>query len=310
MSIRMGEQIAMTHTEAAKSGIGLYCNAGGGSWHRVLTQSDAGVVVDKHRLDFEAVWKSSPTKEMPPESDRKFIAWGDLDVPLPDRKIPCWGFALTYPDHRSETIDAESFRFVKEAPPIANSKAIPYREHLDYELEIGLLMHRNAPGRFGYFLANDLTDRGVQVENYDAKDPAPGFGKAKSFEGALRAGPLLAIGDASAWPMMSASLKLNGEVRQTLSAENCRLDPEQVHGELFADHPDESWLVVATGTSAGTLFRVPQTREKLKALVAGKFSMKRAGQVWLNSLRFLIPGDKIVLQSPILGRSEARLEEE
>ena len=62
VSIRMGEQVAMTHTEAAKSGIGLYCNAGGGRWHRVLTQSDAGVLVDKRRLDFDTVWKSSPRK--------------------------------------------------------------------------------------------------------------------------------------------------------------------------------------------------------------------------------------------------------
>jgi 2-keto-4-pentenoate hydratase/2-oxohepta-3-ene-1,7-dioic acid hydratase in catechol pathway len=147
----------------------------------------------------------------------------------------------------------------------------------------------------------------LQVEHYDARNPAPGFTRAKDFAGSLRAGPLLAVGDASVWPRLTASLTLNGEIRQTLRAADCQLDPARLHRELFAGHEGDPWLLAATGTAGGTLFRSPQIRERLLALVAGGFSLKRARLSWLNGLRFLAPGDTLVLESPVLGRAESRI---
>ena len=48
--------------------------------------------------------------------------------------------------------------------------------------------------------------------------------------------------------------------------------------------------------------------EKIRAIFGAGFSMKRAQRAWLNGLRHLRPGDEVILQSPILGRGEARLE--
>lgn len=284
-----------------------YCCLAAGEWFRVLESSEAGVTADPRPLNADVVWQNALSGETPDEEKPRFISWHDLDVPLPHRGARCWGYALTYPEHRRETVNQAPFRFLKQGSVAAHSEPIPYREFLDFELEIGLLMHAETPDRFGYFLANDLTDRGLQVEHYDARDPAPGFTLAKNFPGSLRAGPLLAIGDASLWTEITASLTLNDVVRQTVRTIDCNLDPARLHRELFQVHDADPWLLAITGTSSGTLFRSPQIRERFMALVSGGLSIKRARRSWLRGLSFLAPGDKLVLDSPLLGRGETRV---
>jgi 2-keto-4-pentenoate hydratase/2-oxohepta-3-ene-1,7-dioic acid hydratase in catechol pathway len=283
-----------------------YCCVAAAEWYRVLAQSEAGVTVDPRRLNSDVVW-NGPVVPMPEGLEPRFIPWQDLDVPLPHRGARCWGYALTYPEHKKETLDSAHFRFLKQGTVESNSEPIPYRDFLDYELEIGVLMHRDTPDRFGYFLANDLTDRGLQIEHYDARNPAPGFTIAKDFPGSLRAGPLLAVGDASLWRHLTATLTLNGVDRQIVRAIDCHIHPRLLHDELFRDHEGDPWLLAATGTSSGTLFRTPRPREKVRALVAGGLSMRRARRSWLLGLKYLAPGDKVVVQSSILGRGESHV---
>jgi 2-keto-4-pentenoate hydratase/2-oxohepta-3-ene-1,7-dioic acid hydratase in catechol pathway len=284
-----------------------YCCVAAAEWYRVLAQSEAGVTVDPRQLTSEVLW-NGPAVEATTDVDPRFIPWHELDVPLPHRGARCWGYALTYPEHKRETLDSAHFRFLKKGTVEANSAPIPYRDFLDYELEIGVLLHRDTPDRFGYFLANDLTDRGLQIEHYDARNPGPGFTIAKEFAGSLRAGPLLSVGDASLWRHLTATLTLNGVDRQIVRAIDCHLHPRLLHDELFRDHEGDPWLLAATGTSGGTLFRSPRPREKVKVLVAGGLSMKRARRKWLTGLKYLSHGDTLVIQSSILGRSETRVE--
>jgi 2-keto-4-pentenoate hydratase/2-oxohepta-3-ene-1,7-dioic acid hydratase in catechol pathway len=278
-----------------------------GEWFRVIGSSDAGVEVDPRVLSAEAVWREAAANESADASESRFFKWEELDVPLPHRGARCWGYALTYPEHRRETVDQLPFRFLKQGSVASHWDTIDYRDFLDFELEIGLLMHAETPDRFGYFLANDLTDRGLQVEHYNARDPAPGFTLAKNFPGSLRAGPLLAIGDASLWTEITASLTLNDVARQTIRAIDCHLDPARLHRELFQAHDADPWLLAITGTTSGTLFRSPQIRERFMALVSSGLSFKRAKRSWLRGLSFLAPGDKLVLDSPLLGRGETRV---
>jgi 2-keto-4-pentenoate hydratase/2-oxohepta-3-ene-1,7-dioic acid hydratase in catechol pathway len=276
-------------------------------WYRVLAQSEAGVTVDPRQLTSEVLWNNAAVP-MPEGLEPRFIPWQELDPPLPHQGTRCWGYALTYPEHRRETLDSAPFRFLKQGTVESNSQPIPYRDFLDYELEIGVLMHRDTPDRFGYFLANDLTDRGLQIEHYDSRNPAPGFTIAKDFPGSLRVGPLLALGDASLWRELTATLTLNGVDRQVVRAIECLIHPKLMHEELFRNYEGDPWLIAATGTSGGTLFRSPRPREKMRALMTGLLSMKRARRSWLAGLKYLSHGDTLVLQSSILGWSEARVE--
>lgn len=283
-----------------------YCCLAAGEWYRVLTQSEAGVSVDPRALDSGQIWDGS-AGQTPEDLEPRLISWRELDVPLPHRGARCWGYALTYPEHRRETLRAPHFRFLKQGSVESNSAPIPFRDFLDYELEIGIVMHRDVPDRFGYFLANDLTDRGLQVANYNARNPAPGFTIAKDFPGSLRAGPLLLVGDASLWPQLTATLLLNGVVRQDVRAAECHIHPRLLHDELFREHDDDPWVLAATGTSGGTMFRTPGVYEKMRAMVAGRLSMSRARRNWLQRLRYLARGDKLVIQSPLLGHSETEV---
>ena len=303
-----GNDMAVSESSLMGAEVPVFCHLGAGAWHRVLSQSAQGVVIDTRRLNFGTVWQAPAKLPTVAKSRQRNVRWHDLKVPLPDAEASGWGYAFTYRDHKNETVDTPAFRCRQNGPVAGNSEAIPYRDHLDFELEIGLLMHRNAPDRFGYLLINDMTDRGVQVRTYDKKNPAPGFARAKAFEGSMRAGPLLAVADASLWPKLAASLSLNGEVLQNLSASRCEFDPGRFHQDVFSDSSAGSWAVAGTGTSAGTLFRTPSTGEKTKTLVASGFSMNRAKEAWLARLRFLEPGDEIVLRSPLLGTSKARVE--
>jgi len=119
---------------------------------------------------------------------------------------------------------------------------------------------------------------------------------------------LLDFVDSSILPDLSPTLSLIDHDRQVVRAIDCNVHPQLLHEELFREHADDPWLLAATGTSSGTLFRSPRPREKVRALVAGGLSVKRARHRWLTRLKYLSPGDKLVLQSPILGHSEARVE--
>lgn len=282
-----------------------YCCLKDGRWHRVIAQSTEGVTLAPDPLDADLVWRGQ--QDAGGGVSERFVAWGELDVPLPYRGARCWGYALTYPEHRRETLKKPAFRFLKQGSLEPNSEPIRYRPFLDFELEIGVLMHLETPERFGYFLANDLTDRGLQLEHYDARNPAPGFTLAKDFHGSLRAGPLLVVGDASVWPLLNASLTLNGQERQTLRAIDCALDPRRLHQELFRDHEGVPWLMVITGTPGGTLFHAPQFPDRMRAMLAGGLSPKRARRSWVRRLRFLAPGDTLVLDSAILGYNETQV---
>jgi 2-keto-4-pentenoate hydratase/2-oxohepta-3-ene-1,7-dioic acid hydratase in catechol pathway len=285
----------------------VFCRVGDNDWRRVLDQDDTGVQITGQALSFAQVWQAGLPPDPTPPGPVLHRAWNELLLPLPDTDIPCLGYALTYPSHQKEVSLDDSITFPKQAVPQSTQQDIVYRDHLDYEAEIGVLLHRNEPDRFGYLIVNDLTDRGIQVRTFDSANMAPGFTLAKSFEGSLRIGPLLAIGNAAAWKTLAVDLYLNGERRQQVRAGECLLQPEALVEHHQAVHGGTPWLLVSTGTSEGVLFDVPNLWEKIEYFLKAGFSMKEAQEDWLAHLRFLQPGDELTLTSPTLGRSSAQV---
>lgn len=287
--------------------LGVFCRVGDNDWRRVIDQDDAGVQITGQALSFAQVWQAGlPSDPMPPGPVQR-RDWNELLLPLPDTDIPCLGYALTYPSHQKEVSLDDSITFPKQAVPQSTQQDIVYRDHLDYEAEIGVLLHRNDPDRFGYLIINDLTDRGIQVRTFDSANMAPGFTLAKSFEGSLRVGPLLAIGNAAAWKTLAVDLYLNGERRQQVRAAECLLQPKALVEHHQAANDGTPWLLVSTGTSEGVLFDVPNLWEKIEYFLLAGFSMEEAQEDWLAHLRFLQPGDKLTLTSPTLGRTSAQV---
>jgi 2-keto-4-pentenoate hydratase/2-oxohepta-3-ene-1,7-dioic acid hydratase in catechol pathway len=154
-------------------------------------------------------------------------------------------------------------------------------------------------------MLNDLTDRGIQLRTYSRRDPAPGFSAAKSFDGALRIGPLIVVGNSAAWDTLEIVLKVNGEMRQHLKARECLVKPAEFHHQVFSRSAEAEWVLVATGTPSGTVFKQPGLFAKLRLLLASGFSVRRAKERLLAGMRFLAPGDELVLESTILGVSKS-----
>ncbi|MEO5667812.1 MAG: fumarylacetoacetate hydrolase family protein [Bdellovibrionota bacterium] len=246
------------------------------------------------------------------EAPLERYALEQLTLPLPSRsKTRSLGIGLSYQDHRDDVAVQTTVIFEKNASPTRLSDPVPYREYLDYETEVSLLLHRNEPTLFGYLMHNDLSDRSIQVENFDAKNLGPGFSKAKSFERANAHGTLMAVGDANLWKKLRIRFRVNGEARQQLDTSLNILTPEGIHARVFEDSTlsqDAEWVVIGTGTPIGTVFRAPTLVEKLALVLRAGFSQKRARKLWLASFSFLQPGDVLEFHSEILGRFTSRVE--
>jgi 2-keto-4-pentenoate hydratase/2-oxohepta-3-ene-1,7-dioic acid hydratase in catechol pathway len=225
-----------------------------------------------------------------------------LTVPLPNPDIPVWAYGMTYPEHGEETVNLSILRFAKQAQAqLMGPGSLVWQKHLDYEAEIGLLLYRHTPNRFGFLLLNDFTNRGLQVHSFDPANPGPGFTRAKSFPGALQVGPWMAIGQESDWEDLRLELSVNQQSRQRVNAIDCLLGPRQIHRDLFADIHGSDWILAATGTTQGTCFRSPKGWEKGRLFLQSALSINKAKERWLSELKFLNPGDEIVMTSPQLG---------
>jgi len=288
----------------------VYCKLDVDAWHKVISFNDAEISILNAESSFSEIWNQKEQKQAFTSTEIIRKSWQELLLPLPESQINCWAYALTYTKHQKETSMKESFRFSKSSPAYNMFSSIGYRSYLDYEAEIGILMNKHNPDRFGYVMVNDLTDRGIQTRTFNRKDPAPGFSKAKSFKGSLRIGPLLLIGDDTLWNDIEITLLLNSEIRQQVYGRECLMNPRQFHQETFSTEKEKDWVLIASGTSAGVIFHTPKTFEKLMLFVQSGFNNNRAVEKWLSTLHFLKVDDEIEFQSPLLGISKSKVNNE
>lgn len=282
----------------------VFCRTGAEEWRRVVCHDATGLNAERRTLMFQEAWQSHPSRT-PAEEEGERFGWEQLKVPLPALARPARGYALTYPRHQRESGLDNFFSFEKAGVAEGAWTPIPYRPSLDYEAEVALLLHRRESERFGFLLANDLTDRDVQLRTYDKRHPASGFSAAKSFAGALRIGPLLIVGGAQLWRELELSLDVNGERRQHVRAHECLVAPADFHQQAFAGAHAAEWALVLTGTTGGTIYRSPNWPQKFQLLWRSRFSMQRAREAWLRQFEFLRVGDRLAMRSDILGTSHA-----
>jgi 2-keto-4-pentenoate hydratase/2-oxohepta-3-ene-1,7-dioic acid hydratase in catechol pathway len=287
--------------------LAVFCKVDPHRWYRVIDHDEHGIRAVSQAYPFNEVWESGGVVSPSDANEILTLPWSELSVAIPDPCVTTFGYALTYASHQSEVELSDVFCFPKAGPAVAMREDILYQPNLDYEAEIGVLMHRDHRDRFGYVMMNDLTDRGIQVRTFDEDNMAPGFAEAKGFPGALRVGPLLAVGNAATWRELQVALELNGVQRQDVRARECSVTPPTIHAELFAQNSQDTWLLTGTGTSEGVLFHTPDFLEKLSAFIKGGLSKRRAENEWLASLTFLEPGDVLVFRSPQLGTAVSRV---
>ncbi|KAJ6231150.1 fumarylacetoacetate hydrolase domain-containing protein 2a-related [Anaeramoeba flamelloides] len=198
---------------------------------------------------------------------------------------------LNYRSHQTEMLMANKVLiFPKMGKPTAaySDVYLKNRKMFDYELEIGVYVPIDiqketdlADIPFGFFLANDLTERDVQVRKFQ-KGTAAGFALSKSFEGSLPIGPYVVFPiDRKAFlNALTLELKLNGKVRQQSHSSllvsnvdelikntfNVERDWEGPNGrvKLIPGDTIAKGTLILTGTPGGTIFQVLKTSQKIQ----------------------------------------------
>ncbi len=236
-------------------------------------------------------------------------ALDDLQLSFSHLAVRSLGLGLTYPDHQQETGVDQIVVFQKNAAPTRLNDDMPFRDYLDYELEVSLLLHRTEPGVFGFMLHNDFTDRMIQGMEFVATDPEPSFSKAKSFAGANAHGPIMAVGGDALWASLQAELHWNESPVQTLDPQTNLLKPTDIHKLVFESKFAEGhdWILIGSGTPSGTIFRAPTNIERAYYLSKALFRPAKAKELWVKSFDFTKAEDTLTFSSESLGTFQTRI---
>lgn len=203
-----------------------------------------------------AAWYASNREQCPVIAGDERIG---SPVPLPPFML-CVG--LNYADHARETgakLPTEPVLFGKAPTAVCGpNDAIylpPGSTHLDYEVELGLvigtrarhLSEADAPSAIaGYLLVNDVSERHYQ------KDRGGQWIKGKSYDHFAPCGPWLVtadeLGDLGA---LSLQLRVNGDLRQNGSTANMLFTPAQIVAYASQFMTLVPGMVISTGTPAG-----------------------------------------------------------
>ncbi|QSQ26091.1 fumarylacetoacetate hydrolase family protein [Pyxidicoccus parkwayensis] len=226
------------------------------------------------------------------------------------------GDTVKCPSHESLLMAVERLDARLVASLSARFSSLP--PLLDYEVELGLLMLEDTraadlerPGfapPVGYFLANDVTARSVQVLGEGRQDRMAFWCAAKSFPGFMVAGPLLWVPDtpqAAACLDVTLTLTVNGELRQQGRTMDLILSPRELL--LQAARATSSGLLekgdaVLTGTPSGVAFTVPPWKRKVGALLPAMARLSAALRTHARNPRMLKPGDVVEMDGGVLGR--------
>lgn len=188
---------------------------------------------------------------------------------------------------------------------------------LDYEVEMGLVLLDDidpeslgdpafAP-RLGFFVANDLSARSVQLLGEGQDDRYAFWGVAKSFPG------FMPIAD-RAWvperavpngiPCVELETRVNGELRQRQSTEDLVYTPREmlrfVHA-AFPEVPLTKGTIVLTGTPGGVAMTTPRWLVRLANLL-GLSRFRKLSTKLRNPEPFLQPGDRVTVRAQGLGK--------
>lgn len=195
---------------------------------------------------------------------------------------------------------------------------------MDYEVELGLVLLEDVSAQaleradfappVGYFLANDLTARSVQVLGEGRADRMAFWGAAKSFPGFLVAGPVLWVPEqpqAEACLDVTLTLTVNGEVRQRGRTMDLIATPRELLRLAARAAPSgmlEKGDAVLTGTPSGVAFAVPAWKRRLAALLPGStLRLSAALRTHAHNPRMLKPGDVVEMDGGVLGHRRITL---
>lgn len=225
--------------------------------------------------------------KLPAVSDNtKAIALADvkIEAPIPEPRQDVICLGLNYRDHVEEATRADAVFDVQRGDAVYFSKRLQRAvapgdkidghfdicDSLDYEVELGVIIGRNAKnvkaadaGKyiFGYTIINDVSARNLQTRHKQWY-----FGK--SLDDFTPMGPCILSADTvGAMPELNIRCYVNGEKRQDSNTRMMIFDIPYIIEELSAGMTLKAGTVIATGTPSGVALGMDPSVQKY--LVSG-----------------------------------------
>lgn len=194
---------------------------------------------------------------------------------------------------------------------------------LDYEAELAYILltdisdNQLADGTFvpklGFFIANDLSSRALQILGEGMHNRLAYWGMSKSFAGFLPTTKNIWIPDehrTNAIPCVTLQTRVNGELRQNASTADMIYTPLQMLRAARKTYPDlalKKGDIFIMGTPGGIALATPRWKGRLAELL--RFSRFTKLQFVLKGdhSRFLKPGDRVVVSGSWLGEVQSTI---
>lgn len=194
---------------------------------------------------------------------------------------------------------------------------------LDYEVEIGIVLFdevseaalaAGAPlPRLGFFLANDITARSIQIAGEGTANRLDFWAAAKSLPGFLPVSPRVWCPDGATpetLPVLVLETHVNGALRQSASTTSVIYSLRQMlqyaaavaPGRILHRHDR-----VLTGTPAGIALSVPRWKRRLALLLTRRQRICAALRNSQSNARFLQAGDTVRVSAGWLGGFECTI---
>lgn len=194
---------------------------------------------------------------------------------------------------------------------------------LDYEVEVGIVLLDNvsetalaagaALPRLGFFVANDLTARSIQIAGEGTANRLDFWSAAKSLPGFLPVSPRAWCPDGPSperLPELVLETHVNGALRQSASTQSVIYPLRHLLHAAAATAPGRILRQhdrVLTGTPAGIALSVPRWKRRLGVLLPRRQRIRAALRGAQGNPRFLQPGDVVRVSAGWLGGFECTI---
>lgn len=294
--------IACARVAIAEGGIWVVHH--GGKWHRVTALPPDASTGDLIRFSDAHDILATPLERVAPDITRAALS------PVTARQQLIFQLGNFHTHLREigvrDTASVRNVFFAKApsslAPASGTLKCPPEVRLLDYEIELGLVLRRDARGPIdvdaaqigdwvaGLTIVNDVSARDVQLRDGQ-------YFRGKSFRGFCRVGPLLLLLEHRDWQRLDElrlTLAVNGQTRQDCLFSDRVHPPHRALSDLSRFMDFETGDLLATGTPGGCAIRAPALWvQRLFGLLPEDVRWRMFLGRQATSRRYLKAGDRI-----------------
>lgn len=219
---------------------------------------------------------------------------------------------------------AEAARLDTALPQVLRQKVKDLPPLMDYEVELGFILLESISDenlanpdfkpKLGFFIANDLSARSLQILGEGMLNRLEYWGLSKSLANFLPTTTKVWVPHedvADAIPCVTLETRVNGEIRQSAKTDNMIYTPKQMLAAARQTYPSLALTkgdILIMGTPGGIALSTPRFKARLAALLRFDRFTKLQFILKGDQRQFLKAGDTVTVSGEWLGEVTTRME--